>query len=159
MPARQPPEELMKPTKRIDSRPRGVLGVAAVLASLAAAGVVAAVALASGPAPGTTTTTITTGGTTTTVTKVVVCHKTHSKKHPQVTISISQSAWKAHLRHGDTLGACVAPTTTTTTTTATGTTKPAAAPTASPGKSGEPHGKSGEPHGQSAGKGNKNGHG
>src|SRR6476659_2203445 len=116
--ARQPaPEELMKIRKRIDSRPRGVLGVAAVLVSLAAAGVVAAVALAAGPAPGTTTTTtITTGGTTTTVTKVVVCHKTHSKKHPQVTITISQSAWKAHLRHGDTLGACVAPTTTTTTT-------------------------------------------
>ena len=86
----------------------------------------------------------------------MVCHKTHSKKHPQVTITISQSAWKAHLRHGDTLGACVAPTTTTT---ATGTTKPTATPTASPGKSGEPHGKSGEPHGQSGGKGNKNGHG
>ena len=110
----------MKTMKRIDSRPRGVLGVAAVLASLAAAGVVAAVALADGPAPGTTDHHEHDGpARPTTVTKIMVCHKTHSKKHPQVTITISQSAWKAHLRHGDTLGACTAPTTTTT---ATGTT-------------------------------------
>jgi hypothetical protein len=137
----------MKTTKRIDSRPRGVLGVSAVLASLAAAGVLAAVGLAQGPTAGTDTTTTTT---TTVTTKIVICHKTHSTKHPQVTITVSQSAWKAHQRHGDTLGACTPPTTTTTTTTnSTGTTTTAAA---SPGKSGEQHGNSGV-------NGQHNGHG
>ena len=38
--------------------------------------------------------------------KVVICHHTHSKKHPFVTIVVSQSAVAAHLAHGDTLGAC-----------------------------------------------------
>jgi hypothetical protein len=38
--------------------------------------------------------------------KVTVCHKTGSKKHPHQTITISQNALKAHLKHGDTLGAC-----------------------------------------------------
>lgn len=38
--------------------------------------------------------------------KVTICHYTHSKKHPAVTITISQHAWPAHQRHGDTLGAC-----------------------------------------------------
>jgi hypothetical protein len=33
--------------------------------------------------------------------KVTVCHRTHSKKHPWVQISISTHALKAHLRHGD----------------------------------------------------------
>ena len=32
--------------------------------------------------------------------KVTVCHRTHSKKHPWVKISISTHALKAHLRHG-----------------------------------------------------------
>jgi hypothetical protein len=41
--------------------------------------------------------------------KITICHHTHSKKHPMVTISISNRAWKAHQRHGDTLGACPAP--------------------------------------------------
>ena len=36
--------------------------------------------------------------------KIVVCHKTHGA-HP-VTITISNAAWKAHERHGDTKGAC-----------------------------------------------------
>jgi len=40
--------------------------------------------------------------------KVTVCHRTHSKKHPWVKISISTHALKAHLRHGDTMGACPA---------------------------------------------------
>ena len=44
--------------------------------------------------------------------KVTICHHTHSKKHPTVTITVSQHAWPAHRRHGDTLGAC-APTTST----------------------------------------------
>lgn len=38
--------------------------------------------------------------------KVTICHHTHSKKHPTVTITISQNAWPAHQRHGDTMGAC-----------------------------------------------------
>ena len=38
--------------------------------------------------------------------KVTVCHKTGSKKHPFQTISISQNALNAHLKHGDTPGAC-----------------------------------------------------
>jgi hypothetical protein len=40
--------------------------------------------------------------------KITICHHTHSKKHPTVTISISNKAWKAHQRHGDTMGACAA---------------------------------------------------
>jgi hypothetical protein len=40
--------------------------------------------------------------------KVTICHHTHSKKHPFVTISISQNALPAHLRHGDTVGPCTA---------------------------------------------------
>jgi len=40
--------------------------------------------------------------------KVTICHHTHSKTHPTVTITISQHAWPAHQRHGDTMGACPA---------------------------------------------------
>src|SRR4051812_43366594 len=38
--------------------------------------------------------------------KITICHHTHSKKHPTVTIRISNKAWPAHQRHGDTLGPC-----------------------------------------------------
>lgn len=38
--------------------------------------------------------------------KMTICHHTHSKKHKQVTITISASAWQAHQKHGDTQGAC-----------------------------------------------------
>jgi hypothetical protein len=127
---------------RFDSRrTRALLGGAVVMVSLAAAGVLGGVGLAKSSV----------SAAQYQYGKVVVCHKTHSKKNPQHTISISQSAWKAHQKHGDTLGACTTPTTTTTTTVAT--------PAASPGKSGEPHGKSGEPHGKSGEHGKKNGHG
>lgn len=46
--------------------------------------------------------------------KVTICHHTHSQKHPFRTITVSQHAWPAHQRHGDTLGPCTssgAPTT------------------------------------------------
>lgn len=68
-------------------------------------------------------TTATTATTSTTGTagqgrKVTLCHHTgKSKKHPNgVTISVSQHAVKAHLRHHDTMGACPKPTTTASTT-------------------------------------------
>jgi hypothetical protein len=51
--------------------------------------------------------------------KVTICHHTHSKKHPTHTITISKSALPAHLRHGDTLGACPAPAPVSATTTTT----------------------------------------
>jgi hypothetical protein len=40
--------------------------------------------------------------------KVTLCHHTHSKKHPWVTITVGAPAVKAHLKHGDVLGACPA---------------------------------------------------
>jgi hypothetical protein len=40
--------------------------------------------------------------------KVTICHHTHSKKHPFVTITVSRNALPAHLRHGDTVGPCAA---------------------------------------------------
>ena len=43
--------------------------------------------------------------------KVTICHRTHSKKHPFVQITVGSHAAKAHLRHGDALGTCPAPTT------------------------------------------------
>jgi hypothetical protein len=41
--------------------------------------------------------------------KITICHHTRSKKHPTVTISISNRAWPAHQKHGDTLGPCTTP--------------------------------------------------
>ena len=38
--------------------------------------------------------------------KITICHHTHSRKNPFVTITISQSALNAHLAHGDTIGPC-----------------------------------------------------
>jgi hypothetical protein len=49
--------------------------------------------------------------------KVTICHHTHSKTNPFVTITVSERALPAHLRHGDTTGPCP-PTNTTTSTTA-----------------------------------------
>jgi hypothetical protein len=42
--------------------------------------------------------------------KVTICHHTHSKKNPFVTIRVSRNALKAHFRHGDTIGPCSAAT-------------------------------------------------
>ena len=38
--------------------------------------------------------------------RVQICHRTHSKKHPWVKITVSNRALKAHLRHGDTFPPC-----------------------------------------------------
>jgi hypothetical protein len=38
--------------------------------------------------------------------KVTICHRTGSKKNPFRTIRVSRNALKAHLKHGDALGAC-----------------------------------------------------
>ena len=71
------------------------------------AGGFAAASIASG---GSLTDTGTTGTTATTSTtpshKVLMCHATHSKKYPYHTISVDVHAVPAHLRRGDTLGAC-----------------------------------------------------
>jgi hypothetical protein len=125
--------------QRFDAgRMRAMVGGAVAMVSLAAAGVLVGVGFAAG-GPG--------SPAADQYGRTVICHHTHSKKHPQVTITIAQSAWKAHQRHGDTLGACV--TTTTTTTTTTGTTTTTAA--ASPGQSGQ--------HGNAGGNGKAKGHG
>jgi hypothetical protein len=41
--------------------------------------------------------------------KVTLCHRTNSAEHPGKTITVSERAWKAHERHGDTRGACSGP--------------------------------------------------
>ncbi len=38
--------------------------------------------------------------------KVTICHHTHSLTNPFVTITVSERALPAHLRHGDTIGPC-----------------------------------------------------
>src|SRR5215216_485166 len=38
--------------------------------------------------------------------KVTICHRTGSKRHPYVTITVSRRALAAHLRHGDRIGRC-----------------------------------------------------
>src|SRR5215216_7958818 len=63
----------------------------------------------------TTTTTVTSTTTTPTTTttparKVTICHHTQGKKGTKhVTVKVTQSAVKAHMKHGDSLGACNTP--------------------------------------------------
>jgi hypothetical protein len=38
--------------------------------------------------------------------RVTICHRTGSKKHTGHTITVSSAAVRAHLKHGDHLGAC-----------------------------------------------------
>jgi hypothetical protein len=99
-------------------RARAVVGSGAAIAVLLAAGVMVANALAAKPTKHAPTTTTSTTATTVPATgKVTVCHHTHSKTKPSHAITIDVHAWKAHQKHGDTVGACPATTTTTTTTT------------------------------------------
>src|SRR5207244_4837644 len=45
--------------------------------------------------------------------KVTICHHTHSKTNPTVTITIAKAALPAHQAHGDTVGPCPTQPTTT----------------------------------------------
>jgi hypothetical protein len=80
--------------------------------------------------------------------KVTICHRTGSKKHPFHTITVSNKAVPAHLRHGDKLGACAA--------------SPTTATTSSHGNSSS-HGpstqSSSKPHGNNGNNGNNGNHG
>lgn len=111
---------------------RTLLSMATGFALLGAAGFAAASIASGGGFAALTRTTDTvgsTGGTGSTAVsrKVTLCHGTHSKKHPGVTITVGAAAVPAHVRHGDTLGACAVTAkthgehgeTTTTTTTST----------------------------------------
>ena len=125
------------------------MGVGALL--LATAGFAAAsIALGGSFASlvtGTTDTTPTgTTGTTPGQRKVTLCHRTHSRKHPFVTITVASAAVPAHLRHGDTLGACT-----------TGGAKVHGRPGSTQPASGSTTDASGTGTGQTAGNGNGNG--
>jgi hypothetical protein len=84
--------------------------------------------------------------------KLTICHHTGSKKHPMHTISVSNRAWPAHQRHGDTMGACPPPAPTTTTTPATTTPAPTVPTTTTtgPGNSGN-HGNGNNGNGKAKG--------
>ena len=47
-----------------------------------------------------------TGTTSTVPKKQTICHLTHAKKNPAKTITVSERALPAHLRHGDHVGPC-----------------------------------------------------
>ena len=70
--------------------------------------------------------------------KVAICHRTGSTTNPWVKLTVAQSAWKAHEKHGDFLVTanrpCPPPTTTATSaSTTTGTATSATTTTATPG--------------------------
>lgn len=82
--------------------------------------------------------------------RLAICHRTHSKKHPWIQITVSSRAWPAHRRHGDTLPPCPAGTRIA------GKENAHHASTEA-GKSGQEHGKSGSEHGQSGSEHGKSG--
>jgi len=102
----------------------------------------------------------TTGTTSTTSHKVTLCHHTHSKKHPMHTISVDQHAVPAHLKHGDTLGACSSTNTSSTNKNKKKSTTSTSTNTSTHGNSGN-HGNNGNNgnHGNSGTNGNNGNHG
>lgn len=82
--------------------------------------------------------------------RVLVCHATHSKKHPFVQIMVSEHALRAQLKHGY-LGPCSSPATTGATTDATATTS------SDDGSYGHGNGH-GDDHGHGHGDGGGHGH-
>lgn len=105
--------------------------------------------------------------------KVTICHHTHSRKHPFVTITVAKAALKAHLKHGDTIGPCSSPNSAAAKAKAKAKAKAAAAAAAAKAKaktkakgkakgsgssSSPTHGQSGS-HGNSGSQGNSGSHG
>ena len=71
--------------------------------------------------------------------KVTICHHTGSQTNPTVTITVSENAWEAHQKHGDTRGPCPESTAKPTQSAVpTGTPSPTARPTSTPDKTGSP---------------------
>jgi hypothetical protein len=138
---------MSNPGRFSNQRTRAIVSVSVVALVLGAAGVLGGVGFAKGSV----------SAAQAQYGKTVMCHKTHSKKNPSVTISVSNSAVPAHLRHGDTIGACVTTTTTTgtTATTTTTTTTTTTATVAATGDSGPAKGG----HGKGGGKGGSKTHG
>ena len=88
----------MQEDRRFQSkRSRTILGLAVVGVSLAASASLAGIGFAR---------TSSTSAEQYQYGKVTICHHTGSKKHPYHTITISHNGLKAHLKHGDALGAC-----------------------------------------------------
>ena len=128
-------------------------GVPLAATALLVAGGFAAAAIASGGGiTGVTTTdgTVATPTSTGPQSKVTICHRTGSKKHPFHTITVAAPSVPAHLAHGDVLGPCTPSTVTAMTHghgkghggTGTTTTPTTSTSTAGPGNSGN-HGNGG----------------
>jgi len=95
----------MTAKKRFDNRRnRTVIGLAVVAISIVLAVALAGLSFAAGNSPTAAKSPAANqyGG------KITICHHTKSLKNPVVTIKIAPSAWPAHQKHGDTMGACTA---------------------------------------------------